>query len=316
VKDQLNRKNGLILLITLIFLITYSCGGGGDSNGGGVSGQSTINGRVQQVIAEKIDGDQGTLLSKIRDLIMIVKNANAQGEITITASINGQIIDTTVTGPSGDFTLVVPGGGVVTITFSTTEFSITIDIFVPENSEINISFTLQPNNMNEPVMVEEEIVNGSIRCENGTVEINSAELMVDGLNSGECIRTAGNCNLIINSTYVSLTNCDRCIDARGTSNITIMGEVICDAFGDGIRARGNSDVSIDAGMANIEICGGVNGIRADGNPTVNLAGNVCTIIGGENPIRINGNADVNTEGCVTAIDDCQPVATPMPSPTP
>jgi len=143
-----------------------------------------------------------------------------------------------------------------------------------------------------------------------------SELIVDGLNSGECIRTVGNCDLIINSTYVSLTNCERCIDARGTSHITIMGEVICDAFGDGIRARGNSIVSIDAGVANIDICGGVNGIRADGNPTVNLAGNDCTIIGGENPIRINGNADVNTEGCVTAIDSCQPVATPMPSPTP
>jgi len=313
VKDQLSRKNGLILLITLIFLITYSCGGG---NGGGVSGQSTINGMVQQIIAEKIDGDKGTLLSRIRDLIMIVKNANAQGEITITASINGQIIDTTVTGPSGDFTLVVPGGGVVTITFSTTEFSLTIDIFVPENSEINISFTLQPNNMNEPVMVEEEIVNGSISCENGTVEINSAELIVDGLNSGECIRTVGNCNLIINSTYVSLTNCERCIDARGTSNITIHGEVFCDAFGDGIRPRGNSFVSIHADQANIDISGGVNGIRADGNPTVNLAGNVCTIIGGENSIRINGNADVNTEGCGSVIDSSQPVATPMPSPTP
>jgi len=230
----------------------------------------------------------------------------------------------------------------VTITFSTTEFSITIDIFVPENSEINISFTLQPNNMNEPVMVEEEIVNGSIRCENGTVEINSAELIVDGLNSGECIRTVGNCNLIINSTYVSLTNCERCIDARGTSNITIHGEVFCDAFGDGIRPRGNSFVSIHADQANIDIsggvngiradgnsilsihadqanidiCGGVNGIRADGNPTVNLAGNVCTILGGENSIRINGNADVNTEGCGSVIDSSIPVATPMPSPTP
>lgn len=315
-KGQLNRKNGLILLITLISLITYSCGGGGDSNGGGVSGQSTINGRVQQVIAENIDGNQGTFLSKIRDLFMIVKNANAQGEITVTASINGQIIDTTVTGPLGDFTLVVSGGEVVTITFSTTEFSLTIDIFVPENSDLNISFTLQPNNMNEPVIVEEETVNGSIRCENGTVEINGDQLMVDGLNSEDCTRTAGNCNLIINSPIISLTNCERCIDARGTSNITIIGDVFCDAFEDGIRARGDSVVSIDADSANIDISGGENGIRADGNSTVNLVGNVCRIIGVENSIRINGNADVNTEECDTVIDGSQPVATPMPSLTP
>jgi len=108
---------------------------------------------------------------------------------------------------------------------------------------------------------------------------------------------------------------ERCIDARDTSNITILADVFCDAFEDGIRVRGNSVVSIDADQANIDISGGVNGIRADCNSTVNLVGNVCTIIGGENSIRINGNSDVNTE-CVTVIDGSQPVVTPMPSPTP
>ena len=92
---------------------------------------------------------------------------------------------------------------------------------------------------------------GAIRCENGTLEIMKnlgEDLIIDG-GGEDCIRTAGNCNLIVDPGNIILTNCERCIDARGTSQVTLLtsdGDIECDASEDGIRSRGDAGIVLDA----------------------------------------------------------------------
>jgi hypothetical protein len=178
------------------------------------------------------------------------------------------------------------------------------------------------------------ITGGAIRCETGVVNItkpDGEDFVIDG-RGRDCIRVEGNCSVRIDPKNISLINCARCVDAGGGAQVTLItpdGDIRCDAHVDGIRARGNASVTLDArgspsrggniiidstgdhgirvegtaevtlsAQREITIAGGEDaGIRAEGTAAVELNAARCTIVGAEEALDVSGNAIVETRGC-------------------
>jgi len=299
-----------ILVLTLATSLSLlSCGGGG---GGGGGGTSTINGNVADVMTAMapIKG-RSYMLALIKDFFSFSKKANAQGSdvegIEVIAEVNGEEVDVDITDGNGNFVLTVPGGGNVTLIFNIDGLIVSIQIFAPEGTVVNIVVAL--DQVEDEVIVEELEIDGTIHCETGFVEIvkeDDVDLTVDG-EGGDCIRVGGNCTLNIDPENIIFTDCERCIRAEGTSEVTlttIEGDISCDASGDGISAVGNATVILDAsGSGDIDISAGGNGISAVGTSEVDLfATGVIDIFGGENGVEAKGTPQVDLDGASCIID--------------
>jgi hypothetical protein len=319
------------LFITILCLIAgafyISCDGGGDNNGGGDnSGQNTqtttINGRVTNIIASAQKEERSFKFAKVLDLITFIKEAKAQGGVLVTAIIDGITVASDVTDPEGDFTLTLEldSATTVLILFDVNGEDVSIELVVEEGSilNINISIDLDAPEGDEVEIVDMEDTQGPIRCETGTVEIIANindSVVIDG--EGEaCIRTEGNCTVVIDSSDILLTNCEECVDARGTSEVNIIspdGDIVCEASEDGFRARGDAEIVIDA-LGAIDILAGENGVKADGNSFISLGADTCVINSLESPIDVSGNAVIDTSGCGEIVE--APSTSPSPSPNP
>jgi hypothetical protein len=246
------------------------------------------------------------MLALVKDLFSLSKNANAQASgvsgITVQLLVDGETVDTDITDEEGNFTLSLTASTTtnITLVFITGEFIVSIEITVSPGAIINIVVTLNPD---EVIVDEMEVEEGTIRCETGIVDITElgADIVVDGGGVSDCIRIEGNCILNIESGGITLTNCQRCIDAGGTAELNITsGDITCEAEQDGIRSRGDSVVTL-AADADISIIGGENGIRAEGNSVTSLsAGGNVDISGDENGIRAEGTSTVD----VSAFGEC------------
>ncbi|MCA9808967.1 MAG: hypothetical protein KC473_01390, partial [Candidatus Dadabacteria bacterium] len=242
----MKKLTTLVLLPAMIIAASFffvGCDGGG-GGGGNQNGQTTvINGRVSDVIAMNGVENKTFKFAELLEMLSIVKDAKAQSGIVVTAIVDGVVLDTTVTNPDGSFSLSfnLESAQNILLEFNIDGTIVSISITVQAGSVLDIVVTID---LNAPPGEEVEIVEteGPIRCQNGTLEIikNPGEdIVIDG-GGEDCIRTEGNCNLIIDPEDIILTNCERCVDARGTSQVTLAttdGDIICDASGDGIRAR-------------------------------------------------------------------------------
>ncbi len=309
-------KNILFLLLTAmaVSMALLACDGGG--GGGNQDGQTTvINGRISNVIAMKESDDKSIRFADVIEMLSLIKEAKAQGSITVTAIIDGVTVDTTVTDPDGSFTLsfLLDSAENVTLTFDINGTIVSISITVQEGSILDIVITID---LNAPPGDEVEIVEleGPIRCETGTLEITKnpgEDLIIDG-GGEDCIRTAGNCNLIIDPEDIILTNCENCVDARGTSDVTLGtfdGDIFCDASEDGIKTVGDATVFLDVN-GDVSVSAGEHGAKADGNSVISFAADVCIFDTGEDTFDTNGNATINTDGCGEIIEG------PLPTPGP
>lgn len=301
-------------------LFLAGCDGGG--GGGGNNGQTTvINGQVSNVIVMNGTDNKSIKFAELIDALRIVKDAKAQGGIPVSATVDGVLLDTTVTEPDGSFTLSFPleSAQNITLSFDIDGTIVSITITVQQGSVLDIVVTID---LNAPPGEEVEIVEteGPIRCQNGTVEITKnpgEDIVIDG-GGEDCIRTEGNCNLIIDPEDIILTNCERCVDARGTSQVTLAttdGNIFCDASGDGIRSRGNASVVLDVN-GDVDITSSENGAKADGNSIITFTANACIFNSGENAFDVGGNADIDTDGCGEIIEGPGQSPNPNPSPSP
>ena len=321
-----SRYISLILVLTLTTSLSLLCCGGG----GGGGGTSTINGNVADVMTVMAPiKEKSSMLALIKDFFSFSKKANAQGSevegIEVIAEVDGEEVDVDITDGNGNFVLTVPGGGNVTLIFNIESFIISIQIFAPEGTVVNLVVAV--DQVEDEVIVEELEIDGTIRCENGLVEIvkeDDVDLTVDG-EGGDCVRVSGNCTLNIDPENIIFTHCERCIRAEGTSEVmlsTMDGDISCDASGDGISAVGNAIVSLNASgsgdiaisggengisavgtsevnlfaTGGIDILGGKNGVEAKGTPLLDLNGASCLIEGGESAFEIEGDAMVNACG--------------------
>ena len=303
-----SRYISLILVLTLATSLSLlSCGGGG---GGG--GTSAINGNVADVMTAMAPiKEKPYMLALIKDFFSFSKKANAQGSevegIEVIAEVDGEEVDVDITDGNGNFELTIPGGGNVTLIFNIDGFIVSIQIFAPEGTVVNIVVAL--DQVEDEVIVKELEIDGTFGCETGAIIVAKAEdadFVIDG-EGGDCIRVGGNCTLNIDPENIILTDCERCIRAEGTSEVmlsTMDGDISCDASGDGISAVGNATVILDAsGSGDIDISAGGNGISAVGTSEVDLfATGVIDIFGGENGVEAKGTPQVDLDGASCIID--------------
>ena len=213
-----SRYISLILVLTLATSLSLlSCGGGG---GGG--GTSAINGNVADVMTAMAPiKDKPYMLALIKDFFSFSKKANAQGSevegIEVIAEVDGEEVDVDITDGNGNFVLTIPGGGNVTLIFNIDGFIVSIQIFAPEGTVVNIVVAL--DQVEDEVIVKELEIDGTFGCETGAIIVAKAEdadFVIDG-EGGDCIRVGGNCTLNIDPENIILTDCERCIRAEGTS---------------------------------------------------------------------------------------------------
>lgn len=317
-----------ILLLTILTLITATlyigCDGGGDSGAGVNSRSTTINGRIVNLVTASTDAESVFNLALIKKLISLIKEAKAQDGISVIAIVDGVTADTDVTDADGRFTLILEleSATNVSIVFLVNGVEVSIDIFVEQGSliEISINIDLGAEPGEEVQIVDMEDEQGPISCETGSIEIlknPNEDLIINGRGE-DCIRTAGNCNLTIDPENIVLTNCENCVDARGTSDVTILspnGDIVCESSEDGFRSRGNAHISVEA-LGTIEILAGDNGAKADGNASITLLAELCVIDSSEDPVDENGNAVVDISGCLEVLVDPTPLPSPFPMVTP
>lgn len=313
----------VIVAATAVSLCLLGCDDGGD--GGNQNGQTTtINGRVSNVIAMKEEGDKSIKYAELMKMLAFIEEAKAQGGITVSAIIDGISVDTTVTDADGSFTLsfLLESPESVTLNFDIngTNVSVTIQVEAGSILDIAIVIDLSAPPGDEVDVVDMSEVRDPILCETGNVDLTKTigeDLIIDG-GGEDCIRTLGNCNLTIDPENIILTNCDKCIDARGTSQVTLTspdGHIACDATGDGIQTSGDANVILDA-IGKIDVLAGENGVEAVGNSTVSFTADTCVFDSGDDPFNEVGNATIDTSGCGEVIEGPSPTPGPTPGPTP
>ncbi len=300
---------------------------------------STLQGNVAAVVAALPTENPISRFAQLRTWFAVPTLAHAQtlavAGIRVAANHRDRAVATATTDTRGNFSLPVPDGA-ITLVFSTGSFSVSTALAVPARRVIILVVVLQPSDA-IPVFVREQhivqTVGGAIRCETGLVDItkpDDQDFVING--SGEdCIRVEGNCSVLIDPVNISLINCARCIDAGDTAQVTLTtldGEIRCDAREDGVRARGNANVTLDArgspsgggniviqstgdagirveGTADVTlqaqrdllIAGEAEGIRAERGTAVALTAPRCIIDGEPEAILVEDNAVINTQGC-------------------
>jgi len=323
----MNRLKTMVLVGAIAIISSaciLSCDSGNSNGGEGQESQTTIiNGSVANVMASAEKNDKSFRLSEIIEILSFIKEAKAQGGILVTAIVDGITVASDFTDPQGNFTLAfdLDSATSVLILFDVNGTEVSIGIVAEEGSIINlvVNINLDAPSGEEVVIVDIDDIIPAIRCENGSLNISdntNETLIIDG-NGEDCIRTTGNCSLFINQDNLILTNCEKCVDARGTSDVTLLSpnsDIICEAQEDGIRTVGNAQVVLDA-LDNIDITAGENGLKADGNSFISIGADTCIIDSFEDLVDVNGNAEVDTSGCGEILI-AGPTSTPSPLPQP
>ena len=134
------------------------------------------------------------------------------------------------------------------------------------------------------------------------------DITIDG-GGEDCLRAEGQCtiDLQLGARGLTLTNCERCIQAAGNADVHLLtttstetptdkNPIRCEASEDGILAQGTASITLET--AELIITAGEHGVHAAGTAEVVLTVPVpaCSITGTEGPVRIDGNA---------TIDDCR-----------
>lgn len=155
----------------------------------------------------------------------------------------------------------------------------------------------------------ERVVLDSINCVSGDIDIDEKDLQLvingkgfAGIKS-DCIRAEGDCDIDIEAEDIRLINCRECIrvGGRGTAEVTLtaLEDIECDAIGDGVSARNNAVIDLNAieNIAIFSIEG--SGIRAEDMSTVELSTvtGTCFIDGPVGDIVQDDTAVVDTDGC-------------------
>lgn len=305
---RLVTRYAIVLGVTLLGASSLlSCGGGG-GDGGGSGGEqaTTFTGNLAEEAA--LLGPEGSPSTRSRFalLSLLVATAHAQ-EAVVEVCVEGTDFCTFVD-ENGFFTLAADVGGDVTLVFSAPDFTARVALTgVPRGATVrlrNIRCSTVTGTC-EPEDVEIEggaVVRGPIRCQRGPILIvqnGNFEVVGDGQ---DCIRTEGQCDLTIEAKSVLLRGCERCVRSEGGSQVVIAasgGNIECNADEDGVRSQGNSTVNLAAaGNGDVVILAGDHGIRAEGKSVVELeATGRCVIGGDEAALRVEGAAEVDTAAC-------------------
>ena len=205
----------LLMALSLLFVLS-----GCSSNNDDGQDSSTVQGNVAQVVTAMQDEAPAPVqTAHWMDFLSFVRTAHAQGTdlsgITIEAQINGATIDTTESDAEGNFTLDVSAGGEVTLVFTTDTYTVTLIITVPGGSDVSLVVSLQPEDTEEPVVVEEiGVAHHPIKCSSDTVTLSNAEEDANGDANQEANEETDEAK---HEDYVIKGDGGTCIRATGTA---------------------------------------------------------------------------------------------------
>jgi hypothetical protein len=304
-----------VCLLCIGLAMSTGCGGDNGSDEVVLVPDSTIQGNVAQVVAAlQAPRAQPTYWARWQEFFRLVPTVQAQqtGNLAgiVVVARQGTLLATTTTDATGNFILRVASGA-ATLTFTTATFTVSTDLVIPANSSVVLVFILQPTQVlvSPQVVVAAGLITLSpIRCTGGTVQLPAGlppgDIKIDG-GGEDCLRAEGQCtiDLQLGARGLTLTNCERCIQAAGNADVRLLTTEIptdknpirCEASEDGILAQGTASITLET--AELIITAGEHGVHAGGTAEVVLKVPVlpCAITGTEGLTRIDGNATI--DGC-------------------
>jgi len=302
---RLSRSASFLVLIATASIALLSCS---DDNQARRRGQTTINGNaaVESPGAKGRVGEGSSILAVLKNLISLIKSANAQSteSILVIAFQNGAEVDRDTTDNQGDFQIAVPRGGDVTLRFQTSTFTATMLITVTPESEVTLDVVSLLPSVNPPeVQINTfKIVSGPVHTrevEGFVFDEEDADLTIDG-GGRDCIKATGNSEVSIRVNDLTLTGCDNGINGEDFANVILEAVAVptltIDASDSGIHAEDDSSIRLTG--TDIFITAGVNGILATGTSGVEVSpSGDCVIHGGDDAVDQRDFSFVNTAGC-------------------
>lgn len=281
-----------ILAYICTLTAVLACGGGGGGSADGGTTFARVEGRVTRVVAP------------ISARTSTVAPVEVDG-IRVEARSTGQVLARDTTDVAGNFALEFVGPGSIDLVFLTDDFSLELGVAALPGSVVRIAVELRPVQDEVIVVDPDDDFSTPLRCETGSLAVvdDDRDLVVDG-RGGDCLRVTGNCDVEVVARSITLTNCDACIRAEGTSRtiaVATDGPFICEAAREGVGSAGNARVEIGAIDDDLFVSSGEYGIRAQGNSRVVISADETCSIGAFEALRIDGNATIDTAAC----DDLQ-----------
>jgi hypothetical protein len=312
VNRSLKNSCFLLTLCLAISVFILSCN---DSSKKGTSmGETTISGVVGGPIAKGQFKDGKSILSRIKDFFNIAKPAEAQEEIEVTATQNGEIVDTALV-VDGTYELTVPGGGEVKLDFITSSgtFTLIINVTPFSNVQLDVDLQLTPEG---PLLVINTFDITSPQISTAEEESFSfiepdANLTVDG-QGGSCVVASGGSVVDILVQDLTLDNCEDGVVAVDSAEVNLEADatptLTINASNNGIRGANQSFVGLTG--IDIFITADNNGVLTENDSDVNFnpSGN-CVIEGGVQAVDQRDSSSVDT-------DDCELISGAVPTPTP
>ncbi len=299
----------IVCLVVVAFIAVAACGGGGGGgggDGGSSAARTTFTGNLAAETARGEPSPDPRGVQKLLTAVMWLMATTQARAADVQVCVEGTTFCTFVD-DDGVFTLAADVGGDVTLVFTGPDFVARVTLTgIPLGATVRlrnvrcstITGTCEPEDFEIDGGAE---TRSAIRCEQGPVRVTHVgELVIEG-DGGDCIRTAGQCEVTIEADRIVLQGCDTCVRSAGGSAVTLAagaGGIECHADGDGIVAAGNSTVHLDAAAGgDVDIHAEGVGCLSEGTALIALAGDQCRIEGEENALRINGNAVIDTDGC-------------------
>ena len=320
-------KNSCFMLILCLAISGFilSCNDN-SGNKGTRTGETTISGLVGGPIAKGEFKSGKSVLAWIKDFFRIAKPAEAQGEIQVTATQNGEIVDTALV-VDGTYELTVPEGGEVQLDFITSSGTFTLIINVTPSSDVQLDVDLQLTPDGPEVVINTfEIASPSIRTQGGAsflfVEPN-ANLTVDG-QGGNCIEASGNSNVDVQVGDLTLDNCEDGVVAADSAQVNLEADatptLTINASNNGIHSTNDSFVGLRG--IDVFVTAQNNGILSENNSQVIIdPSGQCVIDGGAQAVDERDSSSVDTDDCelksgAVPTPTPTPTASPTPTPTP
>jgi len=309
----MRNLNSLLISALLISSFCFlSCDGGG-----GGSNKTSLNGTTQQIIV-LADGQRinfppkpensSVIRNLAKKLLSFITEAKAQiPGVLVSVEENGRTLDSDITDESGDFSLrFTSQTGMVTIRFEGTGFNLARVIKVTDDSVVTLDVDID---LATPAIIFTDwgVLQDRINLNNNDEFIFDeleANFSING-NGRDCVSTSGSSIVLVRVKSITIFGCDRGLDSRNQSIITLEADEAINITSDGDTIRTNNSSTVFVGQTIVPTANTVLissnrnfGIRSFGTSTVviNPQG-TCTISGADGAIRENDSSSIDPDGC-------------------
>jgi hypothetical protein len=300
----MKTKGFFFFNVLLTFALLFCTIGCSDDNKAKRTGQTVISGSV------RVEGQLSTNTKGKKNLpylsfLRVTKQAIAGEEniFFVTAFQNGVEVDHTLSDTEGNYSVIVPGGGSVTLLFEFSGSSAATIVNVTPDSKALLDVVMVLSSQQPEIQVETfAIISPSIRTrelESFIFREERADLRIEG-DSANCMEATGSSEIEIRVKNLTLTGCDNGIVGEDFSNILLetvsVSNLNIEAKANGIHAKDDSSIRLKGN--NVYITADINGILATGTSGVQIEpSGSCTIEGREEAVDKRDAAFVDIANC-------------------